>query len=189
MFSFLCFTLPLISLFLSRDRAVNQQETRQLYVRHWCQNQLDCYRFFPDFFQAHTRLLLFPTTTTEEAWDEKPRGWRYSCTGRVSRVSVYSTINMLKSINTNITITFINTLAIHWMPSQQYWQNLQTLGIAKHRMHRICWQSHQRWRSFAITCSFMVLQSWEWCGAQWRCGQGRKLTMQPSYVFKLSQNI
>ena len=44
-------------------------------------------------------------------------------------------------------------------------------------------------RSFAITCSFMVLQSWEWCGAQWRCGQGRKLTMQPSYVFKLSQNI
>ena len=41
-------------------------------------------------------------------------------------------------------------------------------------------------RSFAITCSFMVLQSWEWCGAQWRCGQGRKLTMQPSYVFKLS---
>jgi hypothetical protein len=28
---------------------------------------LDCYRFFPHFFQAHTRLLIFPTTTTDEA--------------------------------------------------------------------------------------------------------------------------
>ena len=185
MFSFFCFTLPLISLFLSRDRAVNQQETRQLYVRHWCQNQLDCYRFFPDFFQAHTRLLLFPTTTTDEAWDEKPRGWRYSCTGRVSRVSVYSTINMLKSI-IQTSQSYLLTLWRFTGCHHSSVGHLQTLGIAKHRMHRICWQSHQRWRSFAITCSFMVLQSWEWCGAQWRCGQGRKLTMQPSYVFKLS---
>lgn len=47
-------------------RFQDDEETRQLYIRPWCQNQLDCYRFFPDFFQAHTRLLLFPTTTTEE---------------------------------------------------------------------------------------------------------------------------
>eukprot|EP00435_Cladocopium_sp_Y103_P071292 s648_g37.t1 len=48
-------------------RFQDDEETRQLCIRHWCQSQLDCYRFFPHFFQAHTRLLIFPTTTTDEA--------------------------------------------------------------------------------------------------------------------------
>ncbi|CAK9076199.1 unnamed protein product [Durusdinium trenchii] len=51
---------------LPLQQFLDDEDTRQLCIRHWCQSHVECCRFFPHFFQSHTRLVVLPAVSADE---------------------------------------------------------------------------------------------------------------------------